>query len=92
MWQQEALVVTAAAEPEAGRDEEQLRQPTGLGGRVRGEPGGAPQEPRRQCLQQVLRNDGECNRAKKECKQLPTLRQHLLDCISGEQLEVFQIP
>ncbi|XP_013006592.2 piwi-like protein 4 isoform X5 [Cavia porcellus] len=48
MWQQEAPVVTAAAEPEAGRDGEQLRQPAGLGGRALGEPGSAPQEPRGQ--------------------------------------------
>nr|XP_023420362.1 uncharacterized protein C11orf97 homolog isoform X3 [Cavia porcellus] len=68
MWQQEAPVVTAAAEPEAGRDGEQLRQPAGLGGRALGEPGSAPQEPRGQCvswwspatgLQQGLRNDGK---------------------------------
>lgn len=54
MWQQEAPVVTAAAEPEAGRDGEQLRQPAGLGGRALGEPGSAPQEPRGQCELRAL--------------------------------------
>ncbi|XP_012515512.1 PREDICTED: uncharacterized protein LOC105822981 [Propithecus coquereli] len=36
---QEAAVVTAAVTPEAGRDEEQLPQPAGLGSGSRGEPG-----------------------------------------------------
>lgn len=53
-------MVTAPAEPEAGRDPEQLRQPAGLGGRARGEPGGAPQEPRRPCEFCTLREGGGC--------------------------------
>ncbi|XP_004427491.1 PREDICTED: uncharacterized protein LOC101396011 [Ceratotherium simum simum] len=46
---EEAVVVTAVAAPEAGRDGEQLRQPAGLGCGARGEPGGGgPQESRNQ--------------------------------------------
>nr|XP_045001402.1 uncharacterized protein C11orf97 homolog isoform X2 [Jaculus jaculus] len=45
MRRQDALVVTAGMAKEAGRDAEQL---AGLGCRARGEPGGCPQEPRKQ--------------------------------------------
>uniref|UniRef100_A0A8C5XSF4 Chromosome 11 open reading frame 97 n=2 Tax=Microcebus murinus TaxID=30608 RepID=A0A8C5XSF4_MICMU len=50
---QEAVMVTAAVTPEAGRDGEQPRQPpAGLGSRARGEPGrGGPQEPGKQWKQ-----------------------------------------
>ncbi|XP_013365560.1 PREDICTED: uncharacterized protein LOC106147638 [Chinchilla lanigera] len=48
MWRQEGLVVTVDAEPEAGGGGEQPRQPAGLEGRARGEPGSSPQEPCRQ--------------------------------------------
>ncbi|XP_019648185.2 uncharacterized protein C11orf97 homolog [Ailuropoda melanoleuca] len=44
MRREEAVVVTAVAAPEAGRDGEQPRQPAGLGCGARGEPGGGPQE------------------------------------------------
>ncbi|XP_063112284.1 piwi-like protein 4 isoform X2 [Cavia porcellus] len=68
MWQQEAPVVTAAAEPEAGRDGEQLRQPAGLGGRALGEPGSAPQEPRGQCNKGVSSGDVESTIVEKGVK------------------------
>ncbi|KAL2806944.1 uncharacterized protein WCI35_003548 [Daubentonia madagascariensis] len=49
MWREEAVVVTAAMTPEAGRDGEQPRQPAGLGCGARGEPGcSGPQEPGKQ--------------------------------------------
>lgn len=49
MRREEAVVVTAVAAPEAGRDGEQPRQPAGLGCGARGEPGGGPQESCKQC-------------------------------------------
>ncbi|XP_053417396.1 uncharacterized protein C11orf97 homolog [Nycticebus coucang] len=46
---EEAVMVTAAMAPEAGRDREQPGQPAGLGCGARGEPGpGCPQEPDKQ--------------------------------------------